>query len=62
VFFLLPAQPGELGVERMIGRQKRLLAMEDRWIGTGGVVEAVDLACAVWSRNRDKRVTTESLQ
>jgi hypothetical protein len=37
VFFLLLGQPGELGVEGMIGRQERLLAIEDRWIGTDGV-------------------------
>jgi hypothetical protein len=30
VFFLLLGQPSELGVKGMIGRQKRLLAMEDR--------------------------------
>jgi hypothetical protein len=35
VFFLLLGQPGELGVERTIGRQKRLLAVEDRRIGAG---------------------------
>ena len=46
MFFLLPGQPRELGVEGMIGRQERLLAMEDRRVGTGGVVEAVDLAGA----------------
>ena len=43
VFFLLLGQPGELGVECMIGRQKRLHAMDDRWIRAGGVIEAVDL-------------------
>jgi hypothetical protein len=37
VFLLLLGQPGELGVERMIDRQKRLFAVEDRWIGTDGV-------------------------
>ncbi len=46
VFFLLLGQPGEFGVEGMIDRAKRLLAVEDRWIGTGGVIEAVDLAGA----------------
>jgi hypothetical protein len=46
VFFLLFGQRGELGVERMIGRQERLIAVEDRWIGAGSVVEAIDLAGA----------------
>jgi hypothetical protein len=43
MFFLLLSQSGELGVKGMIGRQKRLLAMENRRIRAGGVVEAVDL-------------------
>ena len=30
-------------MERMIGRQKRLLPMQDRWVGTGGVIETIDL-------------------
>jgi hypothetical protein len=46
VFFLLLGQPGELGAEGMIGRQKRLLAMENRRIRAGGIIEAVDLAGA----------------
>ena len=46
VFFLLLSQPGELGMEWMVGRQESLLAMEDRRIRAGGVVEAVDLAGA----------------
>jgi hypothetical protein len=46
VFILLLGQSRELGMERMIGSQERLIAMEDRWIGTGGVVEAVNLASA----------------
>jgi hypothetical protein len=46
VFFLLLGQPGELGVEGMIGRQERLLAMEDRRVGARCVIEAVDLAGA----------------
>jgi hypothetical protein len=33
-------------MERMIGRQKRLLPMQDRRVGTGGIIEAVDLAGA----------------
>jgi hypothetical protein len=28
----------------MIGRQERLLAVENRWMRAGGVIEAVDLA------------------
>jgi hypothetical protein len=43
VFFLLLGQSGELGVERVIGLQERLLAMEDRRIGAGSVIEAVNL-------------------
>jgi hypothetical protein len=31
-------------MERMIGRQKRLLTVQDRRVGTGGVVKAIDLA------------------
>jgi len=46
VLFLLLGQPGELGVQRMIGREKGFLAVEDRRIRAGGVVEAVDLAGA----------------
>jgi hypothetical protein len=46
VFFLLLGQPGELGVKRMIGREECLLAMENRRIPAGGIVEAVDLAGA----------------
>ena len=44
MLLLLLRQPGELGVERMIARQKRLLAMQDRRVCAGGVVEAIDLA------------------
>jgi hypothetical protein len=46
VFFLLLGQSGELGTEGMIGRQESLLAMEDRWIGTAGVFQTVNLAGA----------------
>jgi hypothetical protein len=46
VFFFLLGQPGELGVEGMISRQKRFLAMEDRWIRAGGVVESGNLTGA----------------
>jgi hypothetical protein len=46
VFFLLLAQPGDLGVDGMIGCEQCLLAMKDRWIGAGAVVEALDLASA----------------
>ena len=65
VFLLSLGQPGDLGVEQVIGRQERFLAIEDRRIRAGGVVEAVDLAGAERelddrrsvgrSRNRDKR-------
>jgi hypothetical protein len=46
VLFLWLGQPGELGVEGMIRRQECLLAMEDRRIGTRGVIEAIDIAGA----------------
>jgi hypothetical protein len=46
VFLILLGQPGELGVERMIGREECLLATEDRRISAGGVIEAVALAGA----------------
>jgi hypothetical protein len=45
-FFLLLGQSGELGAERMIGREECLLAMENRRISAGGVIEAVNLAGA----------------
>jgi hypothetical protein len=46
VFFLLLGQPGEFGVEGMIGRQKRVFAMQDRRVRTHRVIEAVNLAGA----------------
>ena len=46
MFFLLLGQSRKLGMEGMISRQKRLLAMEDRRIRAGGVFPAVDLAGA----------------
>jgi hypothetical protein len=48
VFFLLLAQPGELGVKGMIGPKERLLAMQDRW-----------MAVAIWSRQWMWRVRSE---
>ena len=47
-FFLLLGQPSELGVEGMIGRQERLLAMQDRW-----------MAVAIWSMQWMWRVRSE---
>jgi hypothetical protein len=44
VFFLLLAEPRELGVEGMIGRQKRLFAMEDQRVRARSVIEAVNPA------------------
>jgi hypothetical protein len=44
VLLLLLRQSGELGAQVVIARQKRLLPMQDRWVGTGGVIEAIDLA------------------
>ena len=41
-----PAQAGELGVERVIGHQERLLAVQDRRVRAGGVFQAIDLAGA----------------
>src|SRR5258708_7923777 len=48
VFFLLLGQPSELGVQGMIGRKERLLAMQDRW-----------MAVAIWSRQWMWRVLSE---
>jgi hypothetical protein len=33
-------------MERVIGRQKRLLAVQDRRVVAGGIIEAIDLASA----------------
>jgi len=44
VFFVLLAQAGELGVERMIARHERFLAVDGRRVGAGGVFQAVNLA------------------
>ena len=44
MFFLLLRQPGEFGVEGMIGCEERLLAVQDRRVRAGGVVDALDLA------------------
>jgi hypothetical protein len=44
VFFFLLGQPGEFGVEGMIGRQKRLLPMQDRRVRARSVIEAVNPA------------------
>jgi len=46
MFLLLPGQAGKLRVEWMIGREERLLAMEDRRVCAGVVFEAIDLAGA----------------
>jgi hypothetical protein len=48
-------QPGEPTVQRMIGRDERLLAMENRRVNTGWVFEAVD-------RTRAKRELDASLE
>ncbi len=45
VFFFLLGQPHRLAW-MIIGRQERLLTMEDRRVRVRGIVEAVDLACA----------------
>ena len=42
VFFLLPGQPGELCCQRVPGREKGFLAVEDGGIGALGVVVAVE--------------------
>ncbi len=42
LFHFLGHQPGEPTVQRMIGRDERLLAMENRRVNTGWVFEAVD--------------------
>jgi hypothetical protein len=72
LFFLLPGEPGELYVEGIIGREECLLAMENRRISAGSLIEAVDLAgterefgvrrSAGRSRNRMNAVTTGSRQ
>jgi hypothetical protein len=46
VLLLLLRQPGELGVQGVIVCQERLLPMQDRRVGAGGIIEAVDLASA----------------
>lgn len=43
VRFFLGGQAGEPGVEGMVRRQEGLLAMQERRIGAGGVVVAVEL-------------------
>ena len=42
VLLLLRAQPGEPGVERVLGQQEGFLAAEDRRVGAAPVFEAVD--------------------
>jgi hypothetical protein len=46
VFFFLLGQPGEFGVEWVIGWEESLIAMKDRRVCAGLVFEAVDLAGA----------------
>jgi hypothetical protein len=46
VFLLLLGQARELGMQRMIGREECLLAMEDRRVCAGFVFEAIDFASA----------------
>jgi hypothetical protein len=46
MFLLLLGQARKLGVQRMIGREECLLAMENRRIRAGVVFEAIDLARA----------------
>ena len=43
MLFLLSCQTRKLAMQRMIGRQKRLLAMQDRRVGALAVVVAIDL-------------------
>ena len=40
---LLPRQPGEPLVQRVAGREERLLAVQDRRVGAGGIVVAFEL-------------------
>src|SRR6266481_2774809 len=44
VLLLLPRQPGELREERVVRRQERLLAMQDRRVVAAGIVVAAELA------------------
>src|SRR5437667_8980731 len=46
VLLLLPGQPGELPVQRVVGGEERLLAVQDGRVGTPAVVVAVQLARA----------------
>ena len=41
---LLPRQPLELPPPRVVGQEERLLAVQDRRVGAGGVIGALDLA------------------
>ena len=66
MLLFLSRQASELGMERMIGRQKRLLTVQDRRVVAGSVIETFNLAGpereldgqgAGRARNRDKRGT-----
>src|SRR4051794_28434613 len=46
VLFLLLGEPGEPGMERVVGWQERLLAMEDRRVRALHIVVAIELARA----------------
>jgi hypothetical protein len=46
MLLLLLSQPGKLGIKRMIGREKRLLAMKDRRIRAFVEFEAIDFPSA----------------
>jgi hypothetical protein len=46
VLIFLLGQSGKLGMQRVIGGQERLLAVQDRRVGAGRVFEAVNLAGA----------------
>ncbi len=43
VAFFMAGEARELGRERMMRREERFLAVEYRWVGALGVVEAIDL-------------------
>jgi hypothetical protein len=46
LFLLLGSQPGESGMQRLLRREERLLAVEHRRICGAGILQALDLAGA----------------
>jgi hypothetical protein len=46
VLLLLLGEPGEAGMERVVGWQERLLPMQDGWVRAVRIVVAIELARA----------------